>query len=111
MCTVRALSEKLKDDGISESLSKVLNLRPFFVTYPSDKEISLCLCKLCLNVKLLFESLKGQTKKDNEELGNSISEFLMDSCSCNKPINGFYQWECVNGKCKCLNSKATQLKC
>ena len=62
-CTIRALLKELIDQGISVSLGKVLRLRPFFVTYPSNKEISLCLCKLCLNTKLLFECLKTQTKR------------------------------------------------
>ena len=97
-CTVRALLKKLNDQGIFVSLGKVLCLRPFFVTYPSDKEISLCPCKLCLNMKLLFECLKAQAKKDGEELGYSVSEFFMVSCKCNKSPNGYYQWECVKMK-------------
>ena len=111
-CTIRALLKKLSDQGISVSLGKVLRLRPFFVTYPSDKEISLCLCKLCLNIKLLFECLKAQAKKDGEKLGYSISEFFMVSCPCNKSPNGYYQWKCVNEKCEnCPDHQTKVLKC
>ena len=90
-CTIKALLNKLNDQGISVSLGKVLFLRPFFVTHPSDKEISLCLCKLCLNMKLLFECLKAQAKKDGEELEYSISEFFMVSCPCSKSLKRLYQ--------------------
>ena len=62
-CTIRALLKELNGQGISVSLGKVLHLRPFFVTYPSDKEVSLRLCKLCLNTKLLFECLKTQPER------------------------------------------------
>ena len=111
-CTVRKLMTKLEDKGFKTSLGYVLNLKPFFVTYPSDKEISLCLCKLCLNVKFLFEGLKSQAKKDGEDLGISISDFLMGSCNCNRAVNGFYQWKCVNQKCPdCSSCQPKQLKC
>ena len=111
-CTVRKLMTKLEDKGFKTSLRYVLNLKPFFVTYPSDKEISLCLCKLCLNVKFLFEGLKSQAKRDGEDLGISISDFLMGSCNCNRAVNGFYQWKCVNQKCPdCSSCQPKQLKC
>ena len=61
-CTVRMIKEQLIKKGFSISLGTVLSLKPFFVTYPTEKEISLCLCKLCLNVKLLFEPLAIKAK-------------------------------------------------
>ena len=107
-CTIRALLKNLNDQGISVSFGKVLRLRPFFVTYPSDKEISLCLCKLCLNTKLVFQCLKAQAKKDGEELGYSISEFFMVSCPCNKSPNGYPDHQTKVLKCK--NDHEKQVK-
>ena len=72
-CTVRNIHNKLTESGVRVSLGKVMSLKPFFITYPTEKEISLCLCKLCLNVKMLLEPLK----KDDDEIYNSASEFFM----------------------------------
>ena len=66
-CTIRALLKKLNDQEISVHLYKVLCLRQFFLAYPSDHDISLCLCKLCLNTRLLFKYLKAQARKDGKE--------------------------------------------
>ena len=64
-----------------------------------------------LNVKLLFESLKSHAKKDSDEIGKSISEFFMESCKCNRSINGFYQWKCVNQICKdCVRHETENMK-
>ena len=91
------------------SYSTVTLLRPFFVTHATEKEIALCLCKLCLNTRLLFEPLMTQAKKDNDK---TIAEFFMSSCECPRTANGYYQWSCVSLKCKnCKNLKPIPLKC
>ena len=99
-CTGRMIKEQLIKKGFSISLGTVLSLKPFFVTYPTEKEISLCLCKLCLNVKLLFEPLATKAKRDGSEISQSTTEFFMFSCKCPKSLNGYYQLKCVTGKCK-----------
>ena len=50
ICTVSNIHNKLTESGARVSLDKVMNLKPFFITYPTEEEISLCLRKLCLNV-------------------------------------------------------------
>ena len=52
--TVRSMQKSLLGKGIFVSIGSVLNLHPFFVTNASEKEMSLCLCKLCLNTKFFF---------------------------------------------------------
>ena len=37
---------------------KSTSLWPFLITYPTEKKISWCLCKMCLNARLLFEQFK-----------------------------------------------------
>ena len=94
-------------------------MQPFFVTHATEKEIALCLCKLCLNTWLLFEPLMVQPKKDNDKTTDSITEFFMDSCDCPKTSNGYYHWNngyyhwnCVSMKCKnCKKIKPMPLKC
>ena len=50
--------EKAFGKGLAVSLGKVLSLWPFLITYPTEKKISSCLCKMCLNARLLFEQFK-----------------------------------------------------
>ena len=67
-CPVRSIQGKVAQKGSTVSLGKVLSHRLFFVTYPTEKELSLCLCKLCLNSKLLFEAILVQAKKDGDDI-------------------------------------------
>ena len=59
----------------------------------------MCLCKICLNFRLLFDPLVAQVKKDQNDVTDSITKFFMYSCKCPKSENGYYQWKCVAGKC------------
>ena len=89
-CTVRTIQKKLLEMGLAISLGKVVPIHPFFITYPTENEISLCLCKMCLNTRLLFEPIKAQAKKDDNVCPDSITEYFMSSCECPKSENGYY---------------------
>ena len=65
--------------------------------HASDKEVSLCLCKICLNTKFLYDVLLTKGKKDGDECYDSVSNFLM-ACSIS--------W-CKN----CNNMKPAHLQC
>ena len=111
-CPLRSIQGKVAEKGYTVSLGLVLSLRLFFVTHPTEKELSLCLCKLCLNSKLLFEPILVQAKKVGDDISKSLTEFFMPSCSCPKAVNGFYQWKCVSLKCKeCKDAKPQYLSC
>ena len=108
-CPVRSIQRKVAEKDYTVSLGKVLSLRPFFVTYPTEKELSLCICKLCLNSKLLFEPILVQAKKFDDDISKSLTEFYMSSCSWPKAVNGF---KCVTLKCKeCKDAKPQSLSC
>ena len=48
-CTVQDIKKKkMSDSGVTVSLGKVMGLNPFFITYPTDKELALCLCNSVL---------------------------------------------------------------
>ena len=97
---MRTIQKGLLEKGLAISLGKVLSLRPFFITYPTEKEISLCPCIMCLNARSLFELIKAQAKKDGDVCPDSITEYFMSSYECPKSENGYYQLKCVTGKCK-----------
>ena len=110
--TVRLIHKPLLDKDFYVSLGSVLNLKPFFVMYASENEMSLCLCELCLKTKFVFDALMSKAKKDGNESFTSITSFLMDGCSCTKGENGYHKWLCSIQKCKdCKDTKPAPLKC
>ena len=56
-CTLKAIKEKLSENNIDVSFGTILSLRPFFITFATEKEMALCLCKIFLNAR-------PQAKKD-----------------------------------------------
>ena len=111
-CTVRSIQSKLEEKEVNVSIGSILAFCPFFITFETEKEIALCLCKLCLNTRMMFEPLMKQAKKDGDEFFSSITEFFMSSCQCYKSTNGFLSWQCVSGKCKkCKNLKLPSFAC
>ena len=61
--TVRNMQNQLEDMGISISIGKVMHLCPFFITSATKSELKLCLCKLCLNTKMLFDPIKSNSNQ------------------------------------------------
>ena len=94
--TVSALQKKLAEEELVVSIGSILNMKPFYIAYATEKEMSLCLCKICLNSKFLFDVLMVKAKKDGDDTFESLSSFFMYECSCPKDPNGYYQWSCVN---------------
>ena len=89
-----------------------MNLKSFFITYPTEKEIALCLCKLCLNIRLLTEPLMCKAKADGDVVYDSATKFLMLSCPCEKEVNDYYSCKCMSQKhTECKNLTPVTLKC
>ena len=94
------------------SFGKITTLKPFFITHPTDKEMALCLCKICLNVRLVFKVIMDQEKKDGGKITESSTEFFMSTAGCEKQEIGYYKWKCVTQKCKaCKDKKPMALTC
>ena len=87
---VHSLHHKLAEKGISVSIGSVLNCKPFFITYTSAREMALCSSKICLNAKFLFGPFMSRAKKDGDEAFDSISDFFMVDCKCQRSFNGYY---------------------
>ena len=111
-CTLRGLQEKLLAKGHKLSLGKIHSLRPFFVTYPSDKEMTLCMCKICLNIRMVFDALFKKAKSDGEDIENSITNFFMPNVNCPRSPNSYFMWKCASGNCNnCNNAPVKTLLC
>ena len=101
-CTGRKVVDILQHKmGLTLSMGTVWAYKPFYIANPSEKEKQLCLCKLCLNKRLLFQALR----KNYSEMGDSLSGYLMGSCDCSKHENGFWKMSCSKGLCKSCKTK------
>ena len=52
-------------------------LIPFFINYATEREVTLCLCKLCPNTRLLFDSIMSEERKLSGEIFKSVTEFFI----------------------------------
>ena len=99
-CTIRKLQSHLKEKyNIEVSSGTVVKMKPFYITYASERETILCMCMTCLNLRVLFNVVMEHTKQNNGEVFSSISGFLMQHCSCPKGINGYFEIDCCTGRC------------
>ena len=111
-CTLKLMKEKLSENNNDVSFGRILSLRPFFITFATEKIIALCLCKICFNARLLFDPLVAQAIKDQNDVSDSITKFFMHNYKCPKSENGYYLWKCVAGKCsKCKLIKPRPFEC
>ena len=89
-CTLKTLKEKFLEKNIGVSMVTVLSLRPFFITFATEKRMALCLCNICLNAWLLFEPLMCQAKKDKNMTIEYITEFFIFNCQCLKSESRYF---------------------
>ena len=84
-------------DSASYHLRSTFSLHPFFISYATDKEMALCMCKLCLNAKLLDNVLMVQAKTDGDDSNNLIAHFLCTVVIAQSPLisNDYYRWKCA----------------
>lgn len=71
--------------------SSLQQLKPFPITCPTYKELTLCLCKVCLNACLILEPLVAQEGKESNNIANSMNAIFMEICTCDKSVNGYYK--------------------
>ena len=74
--------------------------------------MALCLCKIYLNARLLFDPLVAQAKKAQNDVTDPITKLFMHNCKCPKSENGYYQQKCVARKCsECKLIKPMPFEC
>ena len=98
--TVRSTLQRLTEQGVTPSYGAVLSLRPFNITFVTEKEIASVFVNSVLKQGCFFEPLMTQAKRDNDDVQDSITEFFMYDCECPKSSNVCYNWNCVAFKCK-----------
>ena len=70
--TVRTTHQQFKDSGLATLIGTIMNLKPFFITYLTEKEIALCLSKLYLSARLLMKPLISKAKTDGDVVYGDI---------------------------------------
>ena len=80
------------------SFGLFINLKPFYVSSPTNKETEMRLCSKCLNPHCIYKAIKNSVK--GIELLHSLTEFLCTNFVCprNQNIN-YYDKDCIEGKC------------
>ena len=105
--TYEQIYRNWKDErNMNISIGSFLNLKPFYVTTATVKEMEMCLCGKCLNPHNIYKAIKSAI---NEELPKSLSEYVSNELTCSKDtFNKFHKLDCITGKCnkscKGLNS-------
>ena len=104
-CTIRKLQVKFFEKyNMNISIGTIFNLKPFFISFPTEKEKILCMCKLCLNLHIKFDCIMEHTKNENGKVFTFMSNFYMDNCTCNKSELWYWSFDCCNGSCdSCKN--------
>lgn len=99
-CTIGKIQVKLFEKyNMNVSIGTIFNLKPFFISFPTEKEKILCMCKLSLNLCMKFDCIMEHTKNQNGKVFTSMSNFYMDNCTCNKSEVGHSSFDCCNGFC------------
>ena len=62
-CTVRSILQQVSQQCITVSYGIALSLCLLFIPFSAEKEIDLCLCKVSLNTRMLFEPLMVQARR------------------------------------------------
>ena len=86
-----------KSTGIKISIGSFLNLKPFYIVPPTTREMASCLCIKCLNIHLIYDTIRLHKK----DLPASLTEYLTSKmeCSIDEQID-FVKLECIRSECK-----------
>ena len=111
-CTIRKLQVKLfAKYKMNVSTGTIFKLKPFFISFPTEKEKILCMCKLCLNLHMKFDCIMEHTKNENGKVFTFMSNFYMDNCTCNKSELWYWSFDCCNGSCdSCKNINLPEIR-
>ena len=79
------------------SFTSFINLKPFYVSPPTTKEMEICLCSKCLNLHSLYKAIKNES----DELPYCLSDFLCKIIKCARDHGkNFFELKSLMGTCK-----------
>ena len=99
ICTIKEVYQSLLKDGLNISYGTSLQYKPFFVVSPTEREKESCLCKFCLNTRLLYRPILKHLKK-NVPKTLSMTAYFGDSIDCMPGENGFFKESCITSNCE-----------
>ena len=81
----------------SPSMSLFMQLKPFYIANPTEKEVEMCMCSSCLNPHSLYKAIKNVIDID---VRYSLTSYLNRGISCsNENDTEFVHVDCIRGKC------------
>ena len=89
---------KLAEIGFEVSYGTIINLKPFHVQKPAEREKESCLCKFCSNLCLRFNELSNLLI-DKQKTEKPLTKYFSNGCECEHSENGFMKLDCILGKC------------
>ena len=101
--TVRKLLRKLQEVLHTISVGSVVNMRPFFVKVPSNREKLECLCGVCFNTRVIFDALMKYVKFIGGKIFESITSYFVDKPECRQTPCGYLHRQCIKGDCSLCN--------
>ena len=84
--------------GIDISIGSILNLKPFYINKPSEREKESCMCKFCLNLRLKFNELQKQLKENEKKLDSC--RIILQMVLPVKNIMVFINWNALLLECE-----------
>ena len=78
---VKKIYQAFVETGFPCSISTFIKYKPFYITAPTEREKESCLCKKCLNEKLLLASINNFRKAQKLPAHTSVTDFLNDQDS------------------------------
>ena len=80
------------------SMSLFTQLKPFYISNPTEKEVELCMCSSCLNPHSLYKAIKNVIDID---VPYSLTDYLIRGINCGKEEDtDFVHVNCIRGKCE-----------
>ena len=84
--------------NLTTSFVSFCNMKPFYITPVTIKEMESCLCVVCCNNHRLYNAVRWNIKR---ELPRSLSDYLCETITCpRKNFINYHDIECISGTCE-----------
>ena len=81
------------------SYRSFINLKPFYISQPTEKETEMYVCNKCLNPHCLYQAIRSALTSVID-LPTSLSQYLCKNMNCGRETEtDFYKRTCILGQC------------